>query len=416
MLNQQSVNLHFVYQDANDGYATKLLPPPKLVDKLKECQIKVRKKLEEALKEEYGVRPKFRVQGSFAYGTCNLPAQPNKKQELDLDYGAYLPVKVFTLNENETPNSSDEAKKYIQIAYDALTELAKENKGWSIEQKPSCIRISGVAPFAHMDVPLYAVPNAMFDVIESQHNLVTDSMQKAQGTLEERFENYQTSMESYDSALFEEISENEFLIDLESISMIHMAKDDGSWFASDCEKVRDWFKKQCQQYPNTGRQLRYIARYLKGWRDQQWEEKGPTSIVLMIATVKSYTYVQGRDDLALFKVTSNLDTILSNDIYVEDMEDHEKEDFNRANASQRLENAQAARQLHKNITQALQQGVISPSTSLEYLTASFGNRIPTDTSLVRNDNQSTVEDISSILQTPSIRRDSSVKLKSQASG
>ena len=198
--------------------------------------------------------------------------------------------------------------------------------------------------------------------------------------------------------------------------MIHMAKDDGSWFPSDCEKVRNWFKKQCQKYPNAGRQLRYIARYLKGWRDQQWEEKGPTSIVLMIAAVKSYTYVPGRDDLALSIVTSNLDTILANNIFVEDMEDHETEDFNRANASQRLENAQAARILHKNIMQALQQGVISPSTSLAYLTASFGNRIPTDTSLVRNDNQNSEDSISNILQTPSIRRDSSVKLKSQSSG
>jgi len=256
----------------------------------------------------------------------------------------------------------------------------------------------------------------MFDEIESQHHLLTDSMQKAQGSLQERFENYTISMESYDSALFEEISENESLIDLESISMIHMAKDDGSWFPSDCEKVRDWFKKQCQKHPNTGRQLRYIARYLKGWRDQQWDEKGPTSIVLMIATVKNYTYIQGRDDLALANVTANLDTILANDIYVEDMEDHETEDFNRANASQRLENAQAARQLHRNITQALQQGVINPSSSLMYLTASFGNRIPNDVSLVRTDNQNPTDNISNIIQTPSNRRESSVKLKSQSSG
>ncbi|BBR72438.1 CBASS cGAMP synthase [Acinetobacter pittii] len=416
MVNQRSANLHLVYQDTTDGYATKLLPPPNLVDRLKACQIKVRKKLEQALIEEYGIKPKFRVQGSFAYGTCNLPAQPQKGQELDLDYGAYLPVSVFTLNENETPNSSDEAKRYIQTAYDALKDLSQENNGWKVEQKPSCIRISGVAQFAHMDVPLYAVPNEMFNHLESQHQLVTDSMQKAQGSLQERFESYKASMESYDTALFEEISENESPIDLESIDMIHMAKDDGSWFPSDCEKVRNWFKKQCQKYPNAGRQLRYIARYLKGWRDQQWEEKGPTSIVLMIAAVKSYTYVPGRDDLALSIVTSNLDTILANNIFVEDMEDHETEDFNRANASQRLENAQAARILHKNIMQALQQGVISPSTSLAYLTASFGNRIPTDTSLVRNDNQNSEDSISNILQTPSIRRDSSVKLKSQSSG
>lgn len=416
MQNNQTANLHYVYQDTTAGYATKLLPPPMLVDRLKECQIKVRKKLEEVLKAEYGVKPKFRVQGSFAYGTCNLPAQPNKGQELDLDYGAYLPVSVFTLNEEETPNSSDEAKRYIEIAFSALDQLSKENAGWSVDQKPSCIRISGVAPLAHMDVPLYAVPNQMFEEIDSQHQLVTESMQKPRENLNERFKNYTIAMDSYDSALLEEISENESLIDLEKINMIHMAKEDGSWFPSDCEKVRDWFKKQCQKHPNTGRQLRYIARYLKGWRDQQWDEKGPTSIVLMIATVKSYTYFQGRDDLALSTVTSNLDTILANDIYVEDMEDHEKEDFNRANASQRVENAEAAKRLHASITQALQQGVINPSRSLDYLTTSFGSRIPTDPSLVRNDNQNSTDGISSIIQTPSIRRESSVKLTSQSSG
>ena len=416
MQNTSTANLHLVYQNEENGYATKLLPPPKLVDKLKECQIKVRNKLEQVLEQEYGTKPKFRVQGSFAYGTCNIPAHPHKGQELDLDYGAYLPASVFTLNDEGKPNSSEEAKKYIQVVYDALTELAQENTGWSVDQKPSCIRISGVAPLAHMDVPLYAVPNDMFKDIQNQHQLVLDSAQKSHKSLQERFESTSFSMESYDFALNNEIFENESLIDLESIEMIHMAKEDGSWFPSDCEKVRNWFKKQCQKHPNVGRQLRYIARYLKGWRDQQWEEKGPTSIVLMIAAVKSYTYVQGRDDQALSIVTSNLDTILANDIYVEDMEDHETEDFNRANASQRLENAQAARQLHKNIMQALQQGVMSPSTSLAYLTASFGNRIPTDTSLVRNDYQNPEDSIPNILQTPSIRRDSSVKLKSQSSG
>lgn len=127
MQNTSTANLHLVYQNEENGYATKLLPPPKLVDKLKECQIKVRNKLEQVLEQEYGTKPKFRVQGSFAYGTCNIPAQPHKGQELDLDYGAYLPASVFTLNDEGKPNSSEEAKKYIQVVYDALTELAQEN-------------------------------------------------------------------------------------------------------------------------------------------------------------------------------------------------------------------------------------------------------------------------------------------------
>ncbi|MBN6538751.1 CBASS cGAMP synthase [Acinetobacter pittii] len=416
MQNTATANLHLIYQDDKDGYATKLLPPPSLIDKLKECQIKVRKKLEQVLEQEYGTKPKFRVQGSFAYGTCNIPAQPSKGQELDLDYGAYLPARVFTLNDTGIPNSAEEAKTYIQIVYNALVELSEENSGWTIEQKPSCIRISGVAPVAHMDIPLYAVPNDMFEEIQNQHQLVMDSMQKTYKSLQERFESSSFSMESYDSALNNEIFENESLIDLESIEMIHMAKEDGSWFPSDCEKVRDWFRRQCSKYPNSGRQLRFIARYLKGWRDQQWEEKGPTSIVLMIATVKNYQYIQGRDDLALAHVTANLDNILANNIYVEDMEDHENEDFNRANPHQRIENAQAAKRLHQDVTQAIKQGIVAPSTSIALLTRSFGYRIPEDPTLIRFEHQSPQDIVESVFQQPVTTRENSVKLKPQSSG
>lgn len=416
MQNTTTANLHLIYQNDQDGYAIKLLPPPRLIDKLKACQIKVRNKLEQVLQQEYGTKPKFRVQGSFAYGTCNIPAQTDKGQELDLDYGAYLPVSVFTLNEEDQPNSAEEAKKYIEVVFEALTELALENSGWSVEQKPSCIRISGIALYAHMDVPLYAVPNDMFEDIQNQHQLVTDSAQKSYKSLQERFESSSFSMESYDSVLNNEIYENESLIDLESIKMIHMAKEDGSWFPSDCEKVRDWFRRQCSRYPNSGRQLRFIARYLKGWRDQQWEEKGPTSIILMIATVKSYQYIQGRDDLALAKVTANLDTILGNDIYVDDMEDHEDEDFNRANTHQRIENAQAARRLHQDVTEAIEQGIIAPHASIAFLKRSFGNRIPNDTSLIRIEHQSPQVLVEGILQTQSTPRENSVRLQPQSSG
>ncbi|MDX7937590.1 CBASS cGAMP synthase [Acinetobacter baumannii] len=417
MLSQISSNLHLVYQDVDQGYASKLLPPPGLVDLLKSCQKKVRNKLEKALKDKYNETPKFRVQGSFAYGTCNIPAQPHQGQELDLDYGAYLPVRVFTLNTEGTPDSAEEAKNYIDVTFNALKELCEENSGWKLERKPSCLRIYGVAPHAHMDVPLYAVPNEMFDELESQHALVMDSMQKATPTsLQEKYAGRSIGLESYETDFMQEISENESLIDLNSIDMIHMAKDDGTWFPSDCEKVREWFKRQCAKYPNNGRQLRFIARYLKGWRDQQWDEKGPTSIVLMIAAVKNYIYCMGRDDLALLSVTANLDTVLANNIYVSDMEDHEEEDFNRSNSSQRIENARAARMLHSNLTSSQTIGLNDGKASLEILTSLFGIRIPKDTSLIRQDHESSQDPIAKVINAPAVQRNSSVELKSQSSG
>ncbi|MGR3978483.1 hypothetical protein FW754_12595 [Acinetobacter sp. 1207_04] len=417
MLSQPSSNLHLVYQDVDQGYASKLLPPPSLVDLLKRCQKKVRNKLEQALKDAYDEMPKFRVQGSFAYGTCNIPAQPNKGQELDLDYGAYLPVRVFTLNANGVPDSAEEAKNYIDITFDALQELCEENNGWSLERKSNCLRIYGVAPHAHMDVPLYAVPNEMFDEIKSQHGLVMDSIQKSvTASLEQQYEGRSIGLESYDFDFMEAISENESKIDLSKIEMIHMAKEDGTWFPSDCEKVRDWFKKQCEKYPNSGRQLRFVARYLKGWRDQQWEEKGPTSIVLMIAAVKNYIYCKGRDDLALLSVTANLDFVLANDIRVEDMEDHEGEDFNRSNPSQRIENAQAAKMLHRSLNMSQSNALNDAKSSLDILTGSFGLRIPKDTSLIRQEHQQYQDPIAKVIEAPAIQRTTSVQLKSQSSG
>lgn len=417
MHSQIPSNLHLVYQDVDQGYASKLLPPPQIVDALKRCQRKVRSKLEKALQDVYNEMPKFRVQGSFAYGTCNIPAQPHKGQELDLDYGAYLPVRVFTVNTNGTPDSAEEAKKYIDITYDALNELCKENNGWWVEKKSSCLRIYGIAPHAHMDVPLYAVPNEMFDELENQHGLVMDSMSKSfTASLQERYEGRSIGLESYEVDFMEEITENESSIDLSSIDMIHMAKEDGTWFPSDCEKVREWFKKQCAKYPNNGRQLRFVARYLKGWRDQKWEEKGPTSIVLMIAAVKNYIYCQGRDDLALMSVTSNLDIVLANNIYVDDMEDHEEEDFNRSNSTQRIENAQAARILHRSLKTSQEIALNQATLSLDILTGSFGIRIPKDTSLIRQDHQSSQDHLSKVIEAPAIQRKTSVELQSQSSG
>lgn len=417
MLSQPSSNLHLVYQDVDQGYASKLLPPPSLVDLLKRCQKKVRNKLEIALKDAYNEMPKFRVQGSFAYGTCNIPAQPHKGQELDLDYGAYLPVRVFTLNQKGTPDSSEEAKNYIDITYDALHELCEENSGWKLERKPSCLRIYGVAPHAHMDVPLYAVPNEMFDEIQSQHGLVMDSMHKSvSASLVQKYDGRSIGLESYEIDFMEAISENESSIDLSTIDMIHMAKEDGTWFPSDCEKVRDWFKKQCDKYPNNGRQLRFVARYLKGWRDQQWEEKGPTSIVLMIAAVKNYIYCKGRDDLALLSVTANLDSVLANDIRVEDMEDHEDEDFNRSNPSQRIENAQAAKMLYRSLNMSQSNASNDAKLSLDILTGSFGLRIPKDTTLIRQEHQHSQDPIAKVIEAPAIQRTTSVQLKSQSSG
>ena len=103
-------------------------------------------------------------------------------------------------------------------------------------------------------------------------------------------------------------------------------------------------------------------------------------------------------------------------MYVEDMEVPKDEDFNRANTHQRIENAQAARRLHQDVTEAIKQGILAPNASIAFLKRSFGNRIPNDTSLIRFEHQSPQVLVEDILQTQSTPRENSVRLQPQSSG
>lgn len=70
--------------------------------------------------------PKFRVQGSWACGTCNAPAKLGR--EMDVDYGVYLSVRAFDGFEVDT--KSEQTKAYFAAVESMLEELCK--KGMSI--------------------------------------------------------------------------------------------------------------------------------------------------------------------------------------------------------------------------------------------------------------------------------------------
>src|SRR5690606_30147962 len=64
---------------------------------------------------------------------------------------------------------------------------------------------------------------------------------------------------------------------------------------SDPKVVSDWFEENCTRI---GKHLRKICRFLKAWRDAQWETGGgPSSISLMAATVSilNQNYVDHQD-------------------------------------------------------------------------------------------------------------------------
>lgn len=364
------LNLHRVFRVNEVGFVNKIKPSQNDRNFLEICRSKIRKALTLPVKQftkmysvnSQEVTPKFRVQGSWAYGTCNSPA--HKSQEMDLDYGIYLPVRVF----GDLDNSKEAAKLYFRTVEAALKKLA-QIEGWGFDNsKDTCIRLK-VSENAHLDVPLYAVPDQMFSKFKENHDLILDSVGVA-------LEHYRKSEDS-GWVLVEEAS-----IDLSEITTIHMAKRDGDWKASDCEQVRAWFKERLNEQPDNGKQLRYICRYLKAWRDYTWETGGPTSILLMVIAVNNYKYIEERDDEALHYTCQRLEEALKGIVKDARIKQHEEEDFNerfRKDGSAHT-HAQAAKKLEEHLDLAL--NLANPTGALNHLHSRFGERIPKDEKLV----------------------------------
>lgn len=368
-------NCHRLFRAKEVGYVNKIKPTMSQKEQLEQCQKKIRSCLKKTLTEYTTklvgepITPCFRVQGSWAYGTCNQPARP--EQEMDLDYGVYLPSCVFG-----EQRSDISAKLYFAVVEDALSELCK-HEGWKIDNsKATCIRLLDVMENAHIDVPIYAVPEEMFNNFKEDHILRIASLTESL-SMESQF----FAMDSHNQIIY--LSEAE-LVDLSKITTIHMALRDGGWKDSDCEKVRQWFNDRLKEQEDKGTQLRYIVRYLKGWRDQQWLEGGPTSILLMIIAYQNYKYFKNRDDLSLHHVTERLSNALINNVYEPGIEGHEDEDFNgKFNIDQRKDNASEANFLFDCICTALTTN--KRELSIDNLQKPFGQRVPNDQSLVVTD-------------------------------
>ena len=384
-------NIHAVFTSQEEGFKYKICPSKSDVSILDSAKLSVKKCLKENLKKHleeqgiYKVSPKFRIQGSWAYGTCNAPAKHG--QEMDIDYGVYLPVSAFNGFDSET--QSEQAKEYFEAIESMLNSLCRE-KEWELDNsKSSCVRIK-IQNNAHMDIPLYAVPDDMFnsfkeieDISYSLEAHVMDSINEDWVVLSEDFVIYS----------------EESLQDM-NIQTIHMAKRDGNWQSSDCEIIRQWFSDRLNQEVDKGRQLRNICRYLKAWRDWVFDEKGsPSSILLMIIACKYYKYEQYRDDLALLHVLENLSYSLSNPVY-ENIKDHENEDFNRMKDTERGKAKIYADYLYRSFLSSL--NLSNKERVLQSLIGQWGERIPNNPNLIKQDPYSSAPLVQSIItpQTP----------------
>ena len=372
-------NIHLVFVTREKGFRYQIRPSQTDFDVLNEAKKSVRSHLKTKIKEyleSKGVEisPKFRVQGSWAYGTCNTPAKSG--QEMDVDYGIYLPVRAFDGFNADT--QSEQAKTYFKEIESMLKELCK-SKNWKLDDsKPSCIRLK-IKPNAHMDIPLYAVPDNMFDALQEKNELRLSDSASA------RFESAHNIRHWYiqDYGGFIEFAEESLeSLQEKDIQTIHMARRDGSWQSSDCEIIRQWFSDKLKaQSSDNGEQLRNVCRYLKAWRDWAFDRDGaPSSILLMIIACKYYKYEKERDDLALLHILENLPECLNNDVY-EEIQDHESEDFNRMNYGERRLAKIRADELYRNFSVCLNNS--DKSTILSSLTSQLGNRVPQDSSLIQ---------------------------------
>lgn len=386
-------NLHRVFVDREIGFKKKITPTEQDLEFFNQVKKDVKSHLKTKIKEYLeqqgiaSIAPKFRIQGSWAYGTCNLPAQEG--QEMDFDYGVYLPVRAFE-GFNPDDGASEQAKNYFEQVELMMSDLCLQYNDWQLDTSApsSCIRIK-ISSNAHMDIPLYAVPDDMFDNLEERNKLQVSL--DSETAICENLNYSEWTFEDFNIRSFSE----ESLMD-KNIQMIHMARRDGTWQESDCELIRKWFADKLKSLENKGQQLRAICRYLKAWRDWQFADKSfqPSSILLMIIACKHYQYHQNRDDLALLSVLEKLPNALNSNVY-ENIEEHESEDFNRMKPHERANASRYADSLCQNFMASLNN--LDKTKVLNFITNEWGNRIPQDESLIET-SRKTVFDTQPLVQ------------------
>ena len=194
-------NLHRTFRAKLDGFINEIKPTSEQRDYLNECRQKVRAVLKHGMANfiaENGgdpntIKPKFRLQGSWAYGTCNQPAYPS--QEMDVDYGVYLPNSLLAQGRSDIV-----AKSYF-VVVEALLEPLASREGWTLcKTKNTCCRLI-LAGNAHMDVPLYIVPDLMFESLVERNNMILDEAKATIAKDEYIFKGYQYFEDRDDLAL-----------------------------------------------------------------------------------------------------------------------------------------------------------------------------------------------------------------------
>jgi len=335
-----------------------------LFDAKNEIRNHLRPRIREATIKVLGmdksVTPRFRTQGSWSYKTCVQPAW-HPPQEMDWDFGVYLPVSVW---EDGGPTHAM-AKLYFKLVEGLLQDLCNE-KGWKLYSgKDTCIRVQ-INAWAHIDIPLYAAPEEQFAQI------VERGAFDAVRTLDAR------------EALVANFEEEDFTLQQwEDMVDIMMATRAGEWQQSDPEEVSRWFLDRIEEHTE---QLRRVCRYLKAWRDLHWKAgDGPTSVCIMIAVAQTFEPQRGRDDLALEKSARALAITLKGNVHEAGIAEG-KEDFNkRLDADRRQLASSRAATLASQLQAARLKASHLVGDAIDILRGQLGDRVPYRTDLVELD-------------------------------
>lgn len=317
--------------------------------------------------------PRFFTQGSWAYKTINAPAQ--KPQQSDVDDGCYLPLSFVS----QTKRPSKAAAVFFQAAEEALVEVVEEN-GWELEtSKPTCIRIV-ISVFAHIDIPLYAIPDDEFQTLQK-------AALRAYG---------------YDSLTEAAIrAERDAWTALPSDKVLLAHRED-DWMTSDPRPVKTWFLGQVDV---KGEQFRRVVRYLKAFRDWKWANGGPSSILLMVAAASIFEKRERRDDLALMEVVAGLPARLRKGV---NNPIEESESLTDRLGRQGVEDAaKAFEELEKALRRAIDTN--SPSEACTWVRNELGPRFPNEPDRIKE-----VSVAATILAAPAIIGPSELVGRSEA--
>jgi hypothetical protein len=321
-------------------------------DLLKAAKTKIREHLRKAFllagQTAFGfpVQPRFFTQGSFAYKTLNEPAWPPSQQK-DLDDGCYLPISFVR---GERPSKA--AALFFEFVDGALKQLAKI-EGWQHVEKPTCSRLI-ISSDAHVDIPLYAIPDKEFQLLESR-------IQKDGKTV-----------------LSMAYPDNWDALPANSVLLAHRVED---WIESDPRKINDWFIGAVKVY---GEQLRRDCRYIKAWRDNhKLDGVNLTSIFLMACVWQAYEnmsddFEKMREDQRLLKVIDKVADYVKNTV---SNPAEASEDLNRMTAQQRETVKSALTNLSVTLRNIILKCNVEQS-AVDQMMLAFGSRVPNRPDLV----------------------------------